>query len=196
MKKIAIYCRVSTAEQANDRQLRDLTEYADKAGYAVVQTFTETASGTKNDRKERIKVMALAQSRKIDAVLVTELTRWGRSTVDLLNTLEQLNTWGVSVIAQTGAQFDLSTAQGKMIAGVLSVLSEFERNLLSERTKSGLASARARGKKLGRPAGNPRIAKHKRQVTSLLSDGKSYRSIAHELHISTKTVMEIAKLSA
>ena len=82
--------------------------------------------------------MKLAQARKIDAILVTELTRWGRSTIDLLQTLEQLNKWNVSVIAQTGSQFDLSSAQGKMIAGVLSVLSQFERDLISERTKSGL----------------------------------------------------------
>lgn len=193
LKRAAIYARVSTEDQNCDRQLRDLEAFAQRAGYTVVATLTETASGTKNDRKERAKVIALAQARKIDAVLVTELTRWGRSTMDLLNTLQQLNEWNVSVVAQTGSQFDLSTAQGKMFAGVLAVLSQFERDLIAERTRSGLAAAVARGKKLGRPKGHRTAEKHRKTVLKHLADGRSYRWIAKELHIGKDTVMEIAK---
>ena len=85
---VAIYCRISTADQSCERQERDLTGFAMRAGYEVVGVFRETASGTRADRAERRKVLALAQWREIDAVLVTKLSRWGRSTLDLLHTLK------------------------------------------------------------------------------------------------------------
>jgi len=192
-KKVAIYCRVSTDDQNCERQLHDLTAFAKRAKYKVMGIYQETASGAKSDRKERAKILKLAQSREIEAILVTELTRWGRSTIDLLQTLEQLNKWGVSVIAQTGSQFDLSSAQGKMIAGVLSVLSQFERDLISERTKSGLKAALARGKQLGRQPGQNPSDKYAHNVLKYISAGRSYRWIAHEMQISPTTVMAIVK---
>ena len=139
--------------------------------------------------------MAMAQARKIDAVLVTELTRWGRSTIDLLGTLQELNANGVSVVAERGDQFNLDTARGKMIAGVLSVLAQFERDLISERTKSGLALAVARGKKLGRQEGQNPSDRYSKKVLKFVAAGKSYRWIAEELHISPTTVMMILKRS-
>jgi len=110
-------------------------------------------SGIQDHRVERNKVMALAQARQIDAILVTELTRWGRSTMALVHTLHTLQARGVSLIAQTGWQFDLSTPQGKLIASLMSALAEFERDLLRERIRSGLAAAKARGTRLGRRPG-------------------------------------------
>lgn len=98
-QRVALYCRVSTADQSCARQERDLTAFAERSGYDVVGTFKETGSGVKLDRAERRKVMALAQARHIDAVLVTELSRWGRSTTDLLATLKELEARRVSVIA-------------------------------------------------------------------------------------------------
>lgn len=189
----AIYCRVSTEDQSCDRQERDLKEFAQRAGYRIVGTYKEVASGKRTDRQERAKVMALAQARRVQVVLVTELTRWGRSTLDLLSTLQTLNSYGVSVVAQTGAQFDLSTAQGKMIAGVLAVLAQFERDLIAERTKSGLALAVAKGKTLGRPRGDRTTAKHRQAVLDLRASGFSYREIAHKLRISTETIGRIAR---
>jgi putative DNA-invertase from lambdoid prophage Rac len=192
-KRAVIYCRVSTDDQNCQRQLRDLGTFAKRAKYKVAGIFQETASGAKSDRIERAKILKLAQARKIDAILVTELTRWGRSTIDLLQTLEQLNKWNVSVIAQTGSQFDLSSAQGKMIAGVLSVLSQFERDLISERTKSGLQAAVARGKKLGRQPGQNPSDKYASEVLEHIADGRSYRWIAHEMQVSPTTVMAIVR---
>ena len=98
-QRAAIYCRVSTADQSCARQERDLTAYAVRAGYDVVGVFKETGSGAKTDRVERKKVMTLAQARQIDVVLVSELSRWGRSTLDLLHTLKELEARRVSVIA-------------------------------------------------------------------------------------------------
>jgi putative DNA-invertase from lambdoid prophage Rac len=141
----ALYCRVSTADQSCARQERDLAVFAERSGYDVVGTFKETGSGVKLDRAERRKVMALAQVRQIDAVLVTELSRWGRSTTDLLATLKELEARPVSVIALNGMAFDLATPHGRMIATVLAGIAEFERKLIQERIRSGIAVAKARG---------------------------------------------------
>ena len=101
-QRAVVYCRVSTADQSCARQERDLAAFASRAGYEVVGTFKETGSGVKLDRAERRKVMALAQARHIDAVLVTELSRWGRSTMDLLATLRELEARRVSLVALNG----------------------------------------------------------------------------------------------
>jgi DNA invertase Pin-like site-specific DNA recombinase len=112
MGQVAIYCRVSTDDQSCERQERDLRAYARRAGHRIVGVFKETASGARTDRAERSKVMALARAREIDAILVTELSRWGRSTQDLVQTLDDLHSWKVSVLAQTGLSFDLGTSSG------------------------------------------------------------------------------------
>jgi putative DNA-invertase from lambdoid prophage Rac len=127
--QVAIYCRVRTEDRSWERQERDLRAFAKRAGHEIVAVFRETASGAKNDRAERKKVMALAQARKIDAILVTELSRWGRSTQDLVQTLDDLHSWKVSVLAQTGLSFDLSTASGKLMRTIMAGLAEFERDL-------------------------------------------------------------------
>lgn len=98
-QRAAIYARVSTADQSCERQLRDLAGFAERGGYEVVEVFRETASGMKANRSARAEVMKLAQARHIDAILVTELSRWGRSTQDLLDTLNRLSGWRVSVVA-------------------------------------------------------------------------------------------------
>lgn len=189
---VAIYCRVSTIDQSCERQERDLTAFADRAGYNVIDIFKETGSGAKLDRAERKKVMALAQARRINAILVTELSRWGRSTIDLLNTLRELENWKVSVIALNGMTFDLSSPYGRMLATVLSGIAEFERDLIGERVKSGLAAAKARGKKLGRQAGQcPKSDRLASKVIALSTEGHSYRWIARDLGLSKNTVMGI-----
>ena len=192
----AIYCRVSTADQSCERQARDLRAFAKRGGYQVVKVFKETGSGTKLDRAERKKILALAQAREIDCVLVTELSRWGRSTIDLLGTLRELESWKVSVIAMSGMTFDISTPHGRMMATFLSGIAEFERDLISERVKSGLAAAKARGRKLGRQTGQrPKSDRLAPKVIALIEEGRSYRWIARDLGISKNTVMDIVKRS-
>lgn len=135
------------------RQERDLRAFAKKAGYKIVGVWKETASGAKDDRAERNEVLALAQARKINVILVTELRRWGRSMLDLFHTLQDLQAWEVSLVAQTGLQFDLRSAQGKLIASLMAALAEFERDLLRERVRSGITAARKRGVVFGRRPG-------------------------------------------
>lgn len=191
-QRIAIYCRVSTADQNCERQEQELLAYAQRASFEVVAVFKEVASGTKDQRGERKKVLALAQDRRIDAILVTELTRWGRSTLDLVQTLNELQSWDVSIIAQSGLQFDVRTAQGKLIASMMAALAEFERDLLKERVRSGLAVAKARGQLLGRQLGfKPKSKRFGPTVLQLHTQGLSYRAIAKELKLSKNTVMAI-----
>lgn len=191
-QRVAIYCRVSTADQSCERQERDLTAFAQRAGYDVLGVWKEVASGSKDQRAERKRVMAMAQDRQIDAVLVTELTRWGRSTLDLVHTLHDLQAWNVSLIAQTGLQFDLTTPQGKLIASMMAALAEFERDLLRERIRSGIAAAKGNGKIFGRKAGQrPKADRLMPKVLRLREEGRSYRFIARELSISKNTVMDI-----
>ena len=140
----------------------------------------EKASGAKTDRIERKKVM-LAQAREIDAILVTELSRWGRS-------LQSLQAWDVSVLAVSGLQFDLSTSHGKMIASVMAALAEFERDLIRERIKSGIAAAKARGKRLGRQPGQRPSDRKATKVLKLAEAGLSYRLIGRHVGLSKNTV--------
>ncbi|HET8765649.1 MAG TPA: recombinase family protein [Rhodanobacter sp.] len=195
-QRAALYCRVSTPDQSCERQERDLAAFATRAGYEVVGVFRETGSGAKLDRIERRKVLALAQRREIDAVLVTELSRWGRSTLDLLHTLEELETRRVSVIAMSGLAFDLSTPHGRMLATVIAGIAEFERELIRERVRSGMAAAKARGKRLGRqPGQRPKSDRLAPKVLALVAQGRSYRLIGRELGLSKNTVADIVRRS-
>lgn len=193
-QRAAIYARVSTADQSCERQVNELVAFAERGGYEVLGVFKETASGASANRAARNRILDLAQARQIEAVLVTELSRWGRSTQDLLDTLDRLAGWKVSVVAMSGMTFELDTPHGRMMATLLAGIAQFERDLLSERVKSGLAAARARGRKLGRQAGQrPKSDRLAPRVLALSAEGRSYRWIARDLGISKNTVADIIK---
>lgn len=193
MIRAIIYCRVSTDDQNCDRQERDLREFADRAGYEIVEVFRETASGARTDRPERKKIMAAAQARKVSAVLVTEASRWSRSTIDLLGTLQDLNGWGISLVTLSGIGLDLNTPQGKLMAAILSAIAEFERDLIRERVKSGIAAARAKGRKFGRPRVSESAIAF---VHQLRSEGKSYSEIAAVSGVGRTTVAKLCRQSS
>lgn len=160
----------------------------------MVGVFKDTASGANVKRTARNRLLDLAQARQIDAILVSELSRWGRSTQDLLDTLNRLAGWKVSVVAMNGMTFELDTPHGRMMATMLAGIAQFERDLLSERVKSGLAAARARGKKLGRqPGQRPKSDKLAPKVLQAIEEGRSYRWIARDFGISKNTVSDIVK---
>jgi len=126
-----------------------LREYAERRGWQVIKVVCETASGAKQ-RPKRDALLAAARRREIDAVLVWKLDRWGRSTADLVTTLQELTALGVIFACLTEA-LDLSTPMGRAMAGMLSVFAEFERDLLRERVRAGQAHARSKGVQFGRP---------------------------------------------
>jgi DNA invertase Pin-like site-specific DNA recombinase len=190
----ALYCRVSTVDQTCARHERDLKPFAKNAGYKIVVVWKETGSGAKDDRADRKKIRALAQARKIDVVLVTELTRWGRSMLDLFHTPQDLQSWDVLLVAQTGLQFDLGTEQGKLIASLMAALAEFERDLLRERVGSGIAAAQKRGVVFGRrPGQRIKADRFAPKVLKLVGEGQSYREISHRRGLSKNTVLQIVK---
>jgi len=172
----------------------ELTAFAERGGYEVIGVFKETASGASANRSARNRILDLAQARQMDAILVSELSRWGRSTQDLLDTLNRLAGWKVSVVAMSGMTFEVDTPHGRMMATMLAGIAQFERDLLSERVKSGLAAARARGKKLGRqPGQRPKSDKLAPRVIQAVTEGRSYRWIARDLGINKNTVLDIMK---
>lgn len=209
-QRVALYCRVSTEDQSCERQARDLRAFAERAGYQVVGVFMEKASGARNDRQERKKVLAMAQARQIDAVLVTELSRWGRSTKDLLETLDELHDRGVSVLPLNGQSFDLNSANGRLMRTIIAALAEFERDIIRERIKSGMARAKAaikrdghfitkagnERKSIGRAKGERPSDKHAKKVLELAKEGLSYRLIGRNLGLSKNTVMAIVQRTA
>lgn len=194
VQRVALYTRVSTADQSCERQVAELTAYAERSNFEIVAVVRETGSGVKNDRAERKLVLDLARKRLIDLVLVSELSRWGRSTADLRDTLQDLAARQVAIRALNGPDLDISTAQGKLMLNLLAAISEFERDLLQERIKSGIAHARAKGTKSGRAIGRPGFDRGER-VKRLLAEGRSVRSIASELRISKTTVMKVKAAS-
>ena len=136
------YARVSTVEQNLDRQLDGLKEHG------AERIFQEKMSGTKSNRPELEKMMLTL--RRGDTLIIDSFSRLSRSTKDLIEMVEKLNEMGVNLVS-IKEQLDTTTATGKMMLTMLSALSQFERDLIAERTKDGLKAARARGKCGGRP---------------------------------------------
>lgn len=195
IKTAVIYARVSTKEQDNQRQISDLQVYASRRGIEIIAVLEEKASGAKNDRPVRKQIMEMARRREIDAVIVSEMTRWGRSTEDLLSTLQSLAESNVSLIALSGdMNMDMTTANGKLLVTMLAAISEFERGLIRERVKSGIASAKARGKVIGRKSGdNYKSGKKENKIEQLHREGKSVREIAKETGLGKSTVADTIK---
>jgi DNA invertase Pin-like site-specific DNA recombinase len=110
-----------------------------------------------------------------------------------VQTLDDLHSWKVSVLAQHGLTFDLSTSSGKLMRTIMAGLAEFERDLIRERVKSGLTAAKARGVSLGRQHGQRPSDKQAKKVLGLHAEGLSYRLIARNLGLSKNTVMDIVK---
>ena len=150
MFRAGLYTRVSTNDQQTlAMQNRALREYATRRGWTVALQVREVNSGAAK-REAREKLLQAARRREIDVVLVWRLDRWGRSVTDLLATLQELDHLGVGFVSLTEA-LDLTTAAGRAMAAMLAVFAAFEREVLQERTRAGLAHARMNGKRLGRP---------------------------------------------
>src|SRR3984893_13942643 len=149
--RAGLYARVSTNDQQTlPMQLRALREYAARRGWTSAMQVREVGSGAAH-REAREQLIEAARRREIDVVLVWRLDRWGRSVTDLLTTLQELDHLGVGFVSLTEA-LDLTTPAGRAMAAMLAVFAAFEREILSERTRAGLAHAQENGKRLGRPA--------------------------------------------
>src|SRR3954462_10032453 len=179
MFRAGLYARVSTNDQQTlAMQSRAMREYAARRGWAIVLQLREVGSGAVK-REAREKLLEAARRREIDVVLVWRLDRWGRSVTDLLATLQELEHLGVGFVSLTEA-LDLTTPAGRAMAGMLAIFAEFERDILQERTRAGLAHARQKGKRLGRPM---TAAVHASEIRKLHRAGISISEIARRLQI-------------
>ena len=187
MFRAGLYTRVSTNDQQTlAMQNRAMREYAARRGWAIALQVREVGSGAAK-REARERLLEAARRREIDLVLVWRLDRWGRSVTDLLATLQELEHLGVGFVSLTEA-LDLTTPAGRAMAGLLAIFAEFEREILRERTKAGLAHARESGKRLGRPA---TAAAHTAEIRKLRRAGVSKSEIAHRLQIGRTSVRRI-----
>jgi putative DNA-invertase from lambdoid prophage Rac len=182
--RVGMYARVSTQDQQTiPLQTRAMREYAARRGWTIALQVKEIGSGAiRRERRETL--LEAARRRDIDVVLVWRLDRWGRSVTDLLATLQELEHLGVGFVSLTEA-LDLTTPAGRAMAGLLAVFAEFEREILRERVRAGLAHARANGQRLGRPA---TAALHADQVRKLRRAGLSKSEIARRLEIGRTSV--------
>ncbi len=187
--KVGIYARVSTQEQQTlPLQIKDLRESAKRRKWTIEIEISDMASGAKT-RPKREELLKLARQRKIDCILVWRLDRFGRSLADLVTTLDELNSLGVSFVS-LNESLDLTTPSGKALAGMLAVFAEFERSILKERVKAGIIKARSKGKAHGRPR---TAANKKEEVKKLFGQGISKSEIAGRLKIGRTSVIRLLK---
>src|SRR6516225_11253673 len=173
MLRAGLYARVSSNDQQTlAMQNRAMREYAERRGWTIALQVREVNSGAvKREARERL--LEAARRREIDVVLVWRLDRWGRSVTDLLSTLQELEHLDVGFVSLTEA-LDLTTPAGRAMAAMLAVFCEFEREVLRERVRAGLAHARQNGKRLGRPL---TAALHADQVPAGLRGGEHWPAI-------------------
>ena len=187
MLRAGLYARVSTNDQQTvPLQIRALREYAVRRGWTVALQVKEVGSGA-SQRQLREKLLDAARRREIDVVLVWRLDRWGRSVADLLATLQELEYLGVGFVSLNEA-LDLTTPAGRAMAALLAVFAAFEREILQERVRAGLAHARQNGKRLGRPA---TAALHIDEIRKLHRAGVSKAEIARRLGVGRTSVRRI-----
>jgi DNA invertase Pin-like site-specific DNA recombinase len=187
--KVAIYARVSTDEQTVDPQLRDLREYAANRGWRDVQEFVDVGvSGAKDSRPAWNRLWDAIQKGKVKVLLVHALDRLGRSLPHLVKILSTLVERDV-VLVSFRENIDLSTSTGRMVAGLFSVLADYELSIIRERTKAGMRAARARGSQIG-PKKRPFDAE---KATRLRDQGWGQIRIARELGIGVGRVNKWVK---
>jgi len=189
--RAALYARVSTKDKGQnpELQLGELREYAARRGFEIFDIYADVGvSGAKDSRPQLDRLMRDALARKFDVLMVWKLDRFGRSLRHLVNALAEFESVGVAFVSLRD-NLDLGTPAGRLMFQIIGAMAEFERSLIQERVKAGLAAARARGQRLGRP----RIMVGSSRVAELRAQGLPWREIAHRLKVSPTTARRLAK---
>ena len=187
--RIALYCRVSTSDQATDSQLLDLRRYVSERGWTTFNEYCDNGiSGTKDSRPALNELMGDAKKRKFDTVLVWRFDRFARSTRHLINALEEFKNLRIDFVSYQ-ENIDTSSPLGSAIFTIISAVAQLERDIIAERVKAGLRRAKENGKKLGRPSArvDPEL------VHRMRKRGLSHRAIAAQLGISHSKVGQILR---
>lgn len=187
-KRVALYLRVSTGEQTTANQRRELEEVAQRAGWIIAGVYEDAGiSGAKgrNGRPAFDRMLKDATARQFDMIAAWAVDRLGRSLQDLIHFLDDLRSLGIDLYLHQ-QRVDTSTPSGRALFQMLGVFAEFERSMISERVKAGLARTT---KKLGRPGGRPH--KKEKAVLQLRNEGCSIREIAQMLRMGVNSVHKI-----
>lgn len=205
MEKVVLYCRVSTQVQDYERQVSDLTQFAKKHQWEIAETFTEKISGAKknDERKELTSLLSYARVHHINRVLVTELSRLGRDTLQVLAAIDMLNKAKVSLYIMN-YNIETLTPDGKVnpmsqfMITLLAEVARMERRTIKERMASGYNNFRANGGKVGRKTGYRKSDEDFRtqykDVFRLLGKGVSLRDISKATGVSVNTVKRCKNL--
>lgn len=176
----AIYARVSTDDQNPQMQLSEVRSYAKRQGWKVVEYVDKGISGTKRSRPGLDACMEAARLKKVDVVLVWKLDRFGRSLSNLIENILLLDSYGVRFVAVTqGIDTDSKNPTSRLLLHILGAIAEFERSMIVERVKSGMAAAKRNGKHCGRPKGIWR----RDQARNLRAQGLSWREISKKIGV-------------
>lgn len=183
--RVALYLRVSTKDQTTDNQLPTLHKYCADRGWNIVTTIQDIESGASCTRKGRTDLMNMAQAGLFDVVVVWKLDRWSRSMLDTQTTTHQLTKMGVQFVSVT-EQLDTKSASGELLFNVLASVATFERSIMQERIKAGLARRKLQGFSLGAPIKTPKVVSD--DIVSRKNQGQSVRTIAKTLKMSRGAV--------
>lgn len=186
--KVAIYTRVSTADQSADLQLEDLRNYCKARDWRIVDTYSDTISGATRSRPELDRMMEDARHHMFDVVLVWKFDRFARSLTHLVTALEEFEHLKIQFISLKDG-VDLGSASGRLMFQIVGAMAEFERSLIQERVRAGINTARNKGVRLGRPQVYVPIGK----VDTARKLGASWETIAVDLKLPATTVRRAAK---
>ena len=186
--KAAAYARVSTGKQELEIQLEEIRQFAARKGWTLVASYSDVASGAREDRTDFRRLLADAAKGKFGAVIDQRFDRAARSVKQLVAALEHLHGCRVAFVS-IKEDVDTATPAGELIFHVMAAIGQFERALIGDRIRSGLERARA----LGTAVGRPRTRVSREQVPALRAQELSYRAIARHLHISPALAHRLAE---
>lgn len=184
--RVALYARVSTATGQNpEMQLAELREYCQRRGWTITGEYVDVGvSGAKEKRPQLDRLLIAVRRREVDAVSVWKLDRLGRSLKHLVNLIAEWESLGI-VFVSFRDNLDFSTPGGRLMFNIIAAMAEFERDLIRERVKAGIARAKADGKRIGRKR---RLDVSPERVAELRAQGKSWPEIARDLNCGLGTV--------
>lgn len=190
MPRIFVYARVSTMGQTTANQIKEI----EAAGFNIEphRVITETVSGSVPISRRKEFTRLLDKMEKDDVLVVTKLDRLGRDAIDVSSTVAKLEAMGIKVHCLALGGVDLTSSAGKMTMGVINHVAQFERDLLIERTQSGLARAKSHGKILGRP--KVLSAVRTKEVLEQLQEGNAIAAIARHFNTSRQTIMRVRNI--
>ena len=184
-KRVALYARVSTLNHGQDPevQLHELRAYCERRGFEIIGEYVDKGvSGSREQRPALDKLIAVCRKRLVDAVVVYRYDRFARSLRQLVNALEEFNSLGIDFVSLHEG-IDTSSPNGRLFFGIFASIAQFERELIRDRVRSGLAAAKAKGKHVGRP----RVAVDTSRIASLRRQGRSWAEITRETGVSKGT---------